>query len=125
MKKLRPGEIVIDEFETFTHKNWHRLKMLKQHPDKFRGTGRTTSQMKAAPLNAVFVWCNYELHTPARLAHNAGRSDLRLVTPAFLSFALKHRGEEFTGIIVDHALELDKDQQRGLDMLLPFVRVPA
>lgn len=44
---------------------------LRDH-DKFekdineRGTGRTTAQMKSAPRNSVFIWCNQHIDYPKK-----------------------------------------------------------
>lgn len=68
-----------------------------------RGTGQTTAQMKAAPRGALYVWCNHHLAYPHLLAQKIGRGDLQIVTPEWI-FQRNWRGCDFSGKIVDHAL---------------------
>lgn len=70
-----------------------------------RGTGETTRQMKAAPNDAVFIWCNGALSYPKHLANQLGRNDLKIVGPEWLT-SDRWRGLELTGIVVDHALTM-------------------
>lgn len=66
-----------------------------------RGTGRTAEQMKMAPKGAIFVWCNSAMDYPRRLARSAGRSDLKIVAPSWLS---RERLMGFYGdVVLDHA----------------------
>ena len=46
-----------------------------------RGSGQTSEQMKSAPRDAVFVWCNDGLRYPTDLARHLGREDLKIVGP--------------------------------------------
>ena len=43
---------------------------------EYRGTGRTTQQMIAAPHGAVFVWCNSNITYPKMLAQDLRRDDI-------------------------------------------------
>ena len=61
-----------------------------------RGTGKTTEQIKNAPKNAVFVWCNSHLDYPKDLAIFLERPDLKIVSPNY-----DLRGTR--NIIYDHA----------------------
>jgi hypothetical protein len=79
-----------------------------------RGTGRTARQMKAAPIGAVFVWCNDRLDYPKTLAraHWVNRPDLLIVGPQWLERGWI--GQRFSGIVIDHATHLG---ERSLDLL--------
>jgi hypothetical protein len=70
-------------------------------PANLRGTGRTTSDMREAPRNAIFVWCNDRTGYPRDLAKHLGRTDLEIYGPSWLS------GERWRGIerpvVIDHA----------------------
>ena len=46
--------------------------------DGDRGSGRTTEQMKDAPVGATFIWCNDRTSYAERLAKHLGRPDLRI-----------------------------------------------
>ena len=74
-----------------------------------RGTGETTRQMEDAPRNAVFIWCTGHTGYPQMLARKIGREDLNIVTPDWLA-SDKWRGLELTGLVLDHAANLDADQ---------------
>lgn len=82
--------------------------------DADRGTGRTTKQMQAAPLNAVFVWCNQHLDYPKKLARRIGRDDLKIVAPNWLDD--RWMGVEILGLVIDHAA-FDMLTQRQQDMI--------
>jgi len=75
------------------------------HVDKDRGTGRTTEQMRNAPPDSIYVWCNHHLDYPKLLARRLDRYDLRIMSP---SAALERGGERLLGlhryIVLDHAL---------------------
>ena len=89
-----------------------------------RGNGRTTQQMKYAPKGAIFIWVNEVLSYPIRLARSLNRSDLKIYRPSILEHsAMCLRGLELSGIIVDHAVDLTKGQLRGLEYLMPMVRL--
>lgn len=72
-----------------------------------RGSGRTRAQMERLPQGAVFVWCDGRLDYPKRLAESIGRTDLRIVSPGWISGDM-HRGRRITGIAIDHAMSRDK-----------------
>jgi hypothetical protein len=74
-----------------------------------RGTGLTTAQMESAPVAAVFIWCNDRLDYPKRLARKIARRDLRIVGPSWLEQGWI--GRRFTGIVLDHALQLSERKQ--------------
>ena len=81
---------------------------LIEHADK-RGSGRTTRAMQDAPKNAVYIWWCAELETPRRLAAVAGRSDLEIVSPWWLTDR-QFSGRKLSGVIVDHAAQLSIEQ---------------
>ena len=66
-----------------------------------RGAGKTTEQMKAAPVGAVFVWCNDRIEYARRLAHFLSRPDLKIKPRSWV------RGGGWQGlraaVVVDHA----------------------
>lgn len=66
-----------------------------------RQAGQTTSQIKAAPYGAVFVWVTGDVNYPRAIAERLGRGDLEFVTPSFLEC-----GRAFGSakkVCVDHA----------------------
>lgn len=72
-----------------------------------RGSGRTTAQMRRAPANAVFIWCNVHLDYPRRLAKRLGRDDLTVVSPSWLlndSWGISRE------VVLDHATVLSPAQ---------------
>lgn len=71
---------------------------------KNRGTGRTTQQMHAAPLGAVFVWCNGHVSYPQALAKKLGRTDL-VVRPLSWLEPLNVMGRDLQGVTLDHAAQ--------------------
>ena len=77
-----------------------------------RQMGITTKQMRAAPENAVFVWCTSDLSYPKALAKALGRHDLEIVTPRWLVLR-SWRGRDLSGLVVDHATYLADDEHRG------------
>lgn len=79
----------------------------RRFEEMYRGTGRTTRQIQAAPKGAIFVWVNSGSIQYARdLAASLGRSDLTIVSPSWLE-ERRFMGLELTGLIADHALELN------------------
>ena len=68
-----------------------------------RGSGMTTEQMKNAPQNAVFVWCNNVLHYPKSLARDLGRDDLEIVPPHWLDDGERARGRRDLDVVYDHS----------------------
>ena len=71
-----------------------------------RQSGRTTKQMLDAPKNALFVWCSLDTRYAKHLANQLGRSDLEIVGRNVFSNIDKIRGKRFSGIILDHAIDL-------------------
>ena len=75
-----------------------------------RGTGRTTQQMKEAPLGAVYIWVNHNtLWYSKDLARSIGRPDLEIVGPMWLD-GMRFLGRHLSGIIVYHATNLTSKQ---------------
>jgi hypothetical protein len=74
-----------------------------------RGTGITTRQIKEAPKGAVFVWLNSHVDYPKRLARELGREDLDIVPKSRLT-PDNWCGRRLTGVVVDHACQLDDRQ---------------
>jgi len=100
--------------------------MSTQHtlPNADRQTGRTTSQMKSAPHNAVFVWITHDLHYPKRLCQELGRNDLKIVGPGWLENGW--RGMELSGLVIDHAAvdHMTPHQRRSIFEARARVRQP-
>lgn len=88
---------------------------------RYRGTRRTTDQMKCAPKRAVFVWCNNQLNYPRDLAKRHGRADLEIVGPDWLTDN-RWRGRELTGLVIDHALVWTERLLDAFDGALTRVR---
>jgi len=86
-----------------------------------RGTGTTTKQMLDAPQGAIFVWCNGHLDYPIRLSRKHGRDDLKIVPPSWLS-SERWLGQEFSGVIIDHAACLSAAEWYGLDGVRTRIR---
>ena len=80
----------------------------------YRGTGRTTRQMLAAPLKAVYVCVNeQDTRRYAReLARKINRGDLELVGPSWLGD--KWEGRILSGLVLDHACRFTSRQWEGL-----------
>jgi hypothetical protein len=76
--------------------------------------------MQAAPLDAVFIWCNSRLDYPQALARKLGRTDLKIVSPSWLE--LGWRGRELSGIVRDHASDWNDEQWRRFHFALAMVR---
>lgn len=68
--------------------------------DANRQTGRTTRQMRAAPLNAIYICPMSDRRYWRRLAHWLGRLDLVLVEPTY------RLENVLTPVRVDHAANL-------------------
>lgn len=71
-----------------------------------RQQGRTTQQMKAAPLGSVYVWCNSATIYPKTLAHDLGRKDLQVKPLSWLAPQNVY-GHTFASVVIDHAARLD------------------
>lgn len=87
------------------------MMTLRDDPD--RGTGRTTLMMLHAPPHAVFVWCSDFVDYPRRLAQQIGRSDLEIVGPSWLTDR-RFAGRNLSGVVVDHAVDLDRRQVEAM-----------
>ncbi len=89
--------------------------------DTDRGTGRTTKQMKDAPIGAIYVSCHASATNYDRcLAHKLKRTDLKVVEPSWLDHGWY--GKILTGIVIDHAAHLTERQQDSLLVALTRVR---
>lgn len=89
-----------------------------------RGDGKTTRAMQAAPRGAVYIWCNGYLDYPTELARKLGRIDLKIVRPVWLERRM-YLGLELTGLVVDHAAQLDRAQFDRYREALARVRQPS
>ena len=88
-----------------------------------RGSGRTTRQMKSAPIGSVFVWCNDHIDWPKKLASSIQRSDLKIHRLSVLDHGAETlRGFEFSGFVIDHAAVLSDKQSEVVSWLLSRVR---
>lgn len=68
-----------------------------------RGSGRTAQQMKDAPRDAVFIWCQPKsVGYAVSLAKHLGRDDLEIVHEGWLS-SRQYHGRRLPGLVVDHA----------------------
>ena len=59
---------------------WRRM-----HLQDDRQQGSTQAQMEAAPRDAIYVWVNGALGYPIALARSLGRTDLEIVSPAWIT----------------------------------------
>lgn len=79
---------------------------LLKNEDVDRGTGRTTKQVKEAPYNAIYVWCNNnDLRYVRAIAYQFGRYDLKLKSHGWLDH--EHVIACQVPIVVDHAARVD------------------
>ena len=84
--------------------------------DTIRGSGRTTKQMQASAKDAIYVWPNDKtINYAVILAKAIDRGDLEIVSPAQFNDAHieRFRGRRISEIVVDHATELNAEQQRN------------
>jgi hypothetical protein len=82
---------------------------------EFRRDGTTSEQMRLAPLNAFYIWPSKGcINYAYELARHLGRDDLHIVSPSWLTSGQWH-GIEITGIVVDHACELNRYQLIDLE----------
>jgi hypothetical protein len=79
---------------------------MRRGPYRGERSGKTVGQIRSAPIGAVFIWCNGNLVYPRNLARMADRQDLKFVPPSWLDTG-GWRGQHLSGIVVDHALELN------------------
>ena len=89
--------------------------------DAFRGTGRTTSQIRSAPVGAIYIWPNSHLAYPRKIAEQVGRDDLRFVSPGWLT-AGRWQGLNLTGLVKDHAVHFNEDEWQAYHNALTMVR---
>lgn len=78
--------------------------------DPYRGTGRTSRQMKRAPRGAVYVWHSDRLQDARAFAARLGREDLKMVAPSWLTDR-RWMGIRAPALIVDHAARLTEEQR--------------
>lgn len=89
-----------------------------------RNLGTTSAQMKAAPPNAHFVWCNNYIGYVRHLAKHLGREDLKLEK---LSQFNKSRfaGKYPIDVVIDHAARLSTEQRQLLNVIENYATSPA
>jgi hypothetical protein len=76
-----------------------------------RGEGTTTKQIKNAPENAVFVWCNNHIEYPKRLALDLGREDVRVVRKDWILRPNNYKGMRLE-VVFDHAFKTERIRER-------------
>lgn len=74
-----------------------------------RGSGRSSLQMMGAPRNAVYIWCNSMFGYPKDLARRFHRTDMRIVSPSWLTVS-NLGGADNLSIVIDHAAQLNAAQ---------------
>ena len=87
----------------------------------YRGTGRTTRLMMAAPRDAVFV-CDsngFARYQAPDLAAKVGRTDLKFIGPFLVIEAWRGTNRE---IVVDHDTKLDPRTLAEIDLHNALVR---
>ena len=71
--------------------------------NKLRGTGRTTQQLKALPLNAIYISCNHScIYYDTQLTRMLNRRDIQVVGPDWVT-SMRWQGLTYSAIEVDHA----------------------
>jgi hypothetical protein len=80
--------------------------------DPNRGTGRTTRQLEAMPLNGVFICPNRaSMYYTQNLTRKINRSDIQLVAPNWVT-SMRWQGMRYTAIVLDHAYpELNRNNR--------------
>ena len=63
-------------------------------------TGKTTEQLKTAPLNAFYVWPNSNLAYPRALLRKLGRNDITLISTYRLLESMRGINRP---VVLDHA----------------------
>lgn len=91
-------------------------------------SGKTTDQMRAAPIGSVYIWEDYSITYPVLLAKHLGRTDLRikpaywLVNPANLSCVRP------PAMVIDHATPYSDSVVRAIEYAkrrhIPVLRHP-
>ena len=82
-----------------------------------RGGGKTTNQIANAPQGAIFIWDSQHTYYPKNLAREMGRDDLRIVPPSWIETDA-FRSVRLTGVVVDHAANLNDRQREILDIVI-------
>lgn len=87
-------------------------EFIRLHLTDDRRQGRTQSQMMDAPRGAIYVWVNGALGYPIDLARSLDRTDLEIVSPAWITHS------RLAGInrvvCVDHACCLPSEKNFAL-----------
>ncbi len=83
-----------------------------------RLNGKTTRQMQAAPLGAVYVWCNTRLDYPLHLAQYLGRTDLKIVSPNWVHPEKLRGYRQRINMVVDHATEWTPHLREAEEVLM-------
>ena len=81
--------------------------------------------MLEAPEGSIYIWVNQHLTRPRDVAEACGRTDLHIVSPAWLDLQ-NIMGCEFKGVVLDHALpmsDLSDAQFHALQVAYTRVRV--
>lgn len=68
-----------------------------------RGSGRTSQQIKDAPVGAIFVWCNEGLSYVNALAEHLGRKDVKIVRASY--YKIGYTAGLSRPIVIDHAFK--------------------
>lgn len=88
--------------------------------NEIRGSGRTTAQMRNAPRNAIYVWCNEKLHYPAKLLGEVDRTDITVVSPEMVA---KTMIDTRRPIVVDHYAYLSSETLKRIQIHNQIVEV--
>jgi hypothetical protein len=112
---VRPGVLPHLTVRRTVHTDAKRKREMSKECNHLRGTGRTTDQIKSAPVGAVFVWCDARVGYPAELARKCRRTDID-VRPLSWLHPKNICGRKFSGVIVDHAARLDSTMTEALHM---------
>jgi hypothetical protein len=71
--------------------------------DSFRGTGRTTTQLKNLPARATFFWYTNDTYYPKALAKKLNREDIKVYPRSSLANPHKFYGLAYFKFALDHA----------------------
>lgn len=95
------------------------LALSSRVPQRVRGIGQTTTQIKDAPANSMFV-CLPDAYDYVRArAERIGRlHNVTIVRQDQLTWP-SWRGRRFSAVIVDHAVSLTEEQQVAVRLLIP------
>jgi predicted HAD superfamily Cof-like phosphohydrolase len=74
--------------------------------DSLRQTGRTTQQLIAAPLGALFVWPHKDYSYLMALIKSIRRHDIWVTDPSKFNSWVSHHKPLFNHVILDHAVTL-------------------